>query len=66
MQNYATSIQRTLLSILKLIEDIANVIEKRFNRLSYEVKRPFPAGKNKEVIGLTKYELGGDDKQILT
>ena len=37
-----------------VFEDIANVIEKRFNTLNYEFNRLFPTGKNKKVIGLMK------------
>ena len=33
--------------------------EKRFNTSNYEVNTPLPTGKNKEVIGLMKDELGG-------
>ena len=40
-------------------EDIANDVEKRFDTSNYEVDRPLPTGKNKKVIGLMKYELGG-------
>ena len=40
-------------------EDIANDVEKRFDTSSYEVDRPLPKGKNKNVIGLIKDELGG-------
>ena len=40
-------------------KDIANDVEKRFDRSNYEVDRPLPAGKNKKVIGLMKDELGG-------
>ena len=35
-------------------EDIADGVEKRI-----ECNRPLPTGKNKKVIGLMKYELGG-------
>ena len=38
---------------------IANDVEKRFDTSNYEVDRPLPTGKNKKVIGLMKYELGG-------
>ena len=38
-------------------KDIAN--EKRFDTSNYEVDRPLPTGKNKQVIGLMKDELGG-------
>ena len=40
-------------------EDIANDVENRFDTSNYEVNRPLPTGKNKEVIGLMKDELGG-------
>ena len=40
-------------------KDIANDVEKRFDTSNYEVNRPLPTGKNKKVIGLMKYELGG-------
>ena len=40
-------------------KDIANDVEKRFGTSNYEVNRPLPIGKNKKVIGLMKYELGG-------
>ena len=40
-------------------EDIANDVGKRFDTSNNEVNRPLPKGKNKEVIGLIKDELGG-------
>ena len=40
-------------------EDIASDVENRFDTSNYEVNRPLPTGKNKKVIGLMKYELGG-------
>ena len=40
-------------------KDIANDVEKRIDISNYEVNRPLLAGKNKKVIGLMKYELGG-------
>ena len=40
-------------------EDIADDVEKRFATSNYEVNRPFSTGKNKNVIGLIKDELGG-------
>ena len=40
-------------------KDIADDVEKRFDTSSYEVDRLLPTGKNKKVIGLMKYELGG-------
>ena len=40
-------------------EDNASDVENRFDTSNYEVNRPLPTGKNKEVIGLMKDELGG-------
>ena len=40
-------------------KDIANDVEKRFDRSNYEINKPLPTGKNKKVIGLMKDELGG-------
>ena len=40
-------------------KDIADDVEKRFDTSNYEVDRPLPTRKNKKVIGLMKYELGG-------
>ena len=40
-------------------KDIANDVERRFDRSNYEINRPSPTGKNKKVIGLMKDELGG-------
>ena len=40
-------------------EDIANGVEKRFDTSNYEVSRPLPAGKDKNVTGLRKDKLGG-------
>ena len=40
-------------------KDIAQDVEERFDTSNYDVDRPLPKGKNKEVIGLMKDELGG-------
>ena len=40
-------------------KDIADDVEKRFDTSNYDCNRPLPKGKNKKVIGLMKYELGG-------
>ena len=42
-------------------KDIADAVEKRFDTSNYvaECDRPLPKGKNKNVIGLFKDELGG-------
>ena len=40
-------------------EDIVGNVEKRFDTSNYEVDRPLPIRKNKNVIGLMKDELGG-------
>ena len=47
------------IKIKQVYEDIANDVEKRFYASNYAIKRPSPTGKNKKVIGLMKYELGG-------
>ena len=39
--------------------DVSNDVENRFDTSNYEVSRPLPKGKNKNVIGLMKDELGG-------
>ena len=40
-------------------KDIANDVDERFDTSNYECDRPLPTGKNKNVIGLMKDELGG-------
>ena len=40
-------------------KDISNDVENRFDTSNYEVNRPLPTGKNKQIIGLMKDELGG-------
>ena len=40
-------------------KDIADDVEKRLDTSNYEANRPLPAGKNKNMIGLMKDELGG-------
>ena len=42
-----------------LYKDIADDVKKRFDTSHYEVNRPLPTGKNKNVIELMKDELGG-------
>ena len=42
-----------------IYKDITENVETRFHTSNYEVDRPLPKGKNKEVIGLMKDELGG-------
>ena len=63
-QNFVTEIPIVLLLILKpkiFFEDISNDVKKWFDTSSYDKndKRPLPIGKNKEVPGLFKDELGG-------
>ena len=41
-------------------KDISDDVDNRFDTSNYEVKRPLPIGKNKNVIGLMKDELGGE------
>ena len=38
--------------------DIAKDVESRFNASNYELDRPLPKGRNKNVVGLLKDELG--------
>ena len=40
-------------------EDIADDVEKRFDKSNCKVNRPLPTGKNDKVIGLMKGVLGG-------
>ena len=40
-------------------KDYADDVEKRSDTSNYECDRPLPTGKNKKLIGLMKYELGG-------
>ena len=42
-----------------IYKDIAEDVETRFDTLNFELDRPLPNGKNKNVIGLMKGELGG-------
>ena len=42
-----------------IYKDTAEDVETRFDTSNYELKRPLPKGKNKKVIALMKYELGG-------
>ena len=41
-------------------KDISDDVDNRFDTSNYEVKRPLPMEKNKEIIGLMKDELGGE------
>ena len=40
-------------------KDIAEDVETRFDTSNYELNRPLPKGKNKNVIGLMKDKLSG-------
>ena len=42
-----------------IYKDIAEDVETRFDTLNFELDRPLPNGKNENVIGLMKGELGG-------
>ena len=41
-------------------KDISDDVDNKFDTSNYEVKRPLTIGKNEKVIGLMKYELGGE------
>ena len=40
-------------------EELAENVETRFGTSNYEVKRPSPIARNKNLISLMKYQLGG-------
>ena len=42
-----------------IYKDNAQHVETRFGTSNFEIDRPLPRGKNKKVIGLMKYKLGG-------
>ena len=42
-----------------IYKDIPEDVETKLDTSNYELDRPFPKGKNKNVIGLMKDELGG-------
>ena len=56
MSNYVTWIR---IASNDFYKDISNDAENRLDTSNYEVSRPLPAGKNKNVIALMKNELGG-------
>ena len=35
-------------------------VERKYDTSNYNVERPLPMGKNKNVLGIFKDELGGD------
>ena len=41
-----------------IYKDIPEDVEKRFDTSNYELDRPLPQGKHKNIIGLMKDELG--------
>ena len=43
-----------------IYKDIAEDVETRFDTSNFELDRPLPNEKNKEVVGLIKEELGGE------
>ena len=47
----------------EIYKDIAEDVETRFDTSNYELDRPLPKGKTKQVIGLMKDELG---RKIMT
>ena len=42
-----------------IYKDIAEYVETRFDTSDFEIDIPLPKRKNKKVIGLMKYDLGG-------
>ena len=42
-----------------ICKDITGDVETRFEISNFKIDRPLPKGKNKNVIGLVKNELGG-------
>ena len=42
-----------------IYKDIGEDVEPRFDISNYEIDRPLPKGKDKKLIGLMRYELGG-------
>ena len=62
MQNYATWIHGCFIIYIKtegFYKDIANNVEKRFDKSEYKVNRPLPMDKNHKVTGIMQDELGG-------
>ena len=47
------------MKINDIYKDIAEDVETRLDTSNYELNRPLPKRKNKEVIGVMKDELGG-------
>ena len=47
-----------------IYKDIAEDVETRFYTSNYKLDRPLPKGKNKNVIGLIKDELGGQIMKV--
>ena len=43
-----------------ICKDVAENVETRFSTSNFELDRPLLKGKNDKVIGLTKYQLGGE------
>ena len=60
-QNFVTWIQRFIVHVKTddIYKDIAEDVETIFDTPNVDIDRPLTQGKNKKVIGLMKYELGG-------
>ena len=59
---YGTKAKLCYIAYIKtddIYKDIAEDAETRFDTSNYELERPLPKAKNKNVIGLMKDELGG-------
>ena len=46
-----------------IYKEIAEDVERRFDTSDFELKRPLPKAKNKNIIRLMKDELGGQTKK---
>ena len=44
---------------MEIYSHIAKDVENRFYTSNYELNKPLPKGKNKKLISLVKYKLGG-------
>ena len=64
-RNYVKWIQTPLSSTEDIFVGIAKDVKTRFDTSNYKLDRPLPKRKSKRVIGLIKYELGGEIRKKL-